>query len=736
MIPAHIDPTVDIIEVEVFRKALVSLTEEMAITLKRASGSSIVVDSHDFSTAIFDAAGEQLAFSGWVTMHCASSRIGVLATIELFRRDPELAPGDAIIVNDPYTSGALHQADVGIVMPLFDGGALVGWCFSNVHVLDIGGSAIGGLATTAHDVWEEALRFPPTKIAPAASWTLSGSCSSRARFACPTPVINDLRGMIAAGNTAQRKIDELMIRYGADRFRLLSEAAKELSEVALREKVAQLPDGVYEAQEWIEYDGHEAEELPNMRCRLTISGDNLTVAMAGDPQIDAPVVGTPPAVIGCLMSAMLCMLTYDIPMNEGIWRHVEFDLGPKGTIVNALPPAPVSLSHVGSGFRAGRAFNDVLAQVCSLTDSPELRARVAGAPQNAVPCSIFFGQNQFGRATVSVLLSTAIGVGGGAQSLGDGLDCYGAQCMQGTRMPDVEVFETQEPMLVLYRRLSTDSGGPGACRGGLGMTEATVLWSTDQMRGIAQSHCERIPPRGFAGGFPGGTGKVSVIRGSDVRAQLAAGVFPTLDPSIAETWPSICAAVIDRDDVVISYGGGGGGLGDPLRRDPACVALDVGDARISSATALNVYGVVLTRANEADHEATRVERLALRRKRLADSALESDLVPIDEESDPSVSVAIVGTGEHANWSCVACGHLLGVIEGNWRTSGVLVEERLAADALARRNQLIRPRTGGRAVVLREIVCPKCASMLSVDVALAGDPLDIACQGPAVTHMRA
>ena len=418
MIPSHTDPTVDIIEVEVFRKALVSLTEEMAITLKRASGSSIVVDSHDFSTAIFDAAGEQLAFSGWVTMHCASSRIGVLATIELFRRDPELAPGDAIIVNDPYTSGALHQADVGIVMPLFDGDVLAGWCFSNVHMLDIGGSAIGGLATTAHDVWEEALRFPPTKIAPGGildpQWELFIATSVR----MPDAVINDLRGMIAAGNTAQRKIDELMIRYGADRFRRLSEAAKELSEVALRGKVAQLPDGVYEAQEWIEYDGHEAEELPNMRCRLTISGDNLTVAMAGDPQIDAPVVGTPPAVIGCLMSAMLCMLTYDIPMNEGIWRHVEFDLGPKGTIVNASPPAPVSLSHVGAGFRAGRAFNDVLAQVCSLTDSPELRARVAGAPQNAVPCSIFFGENQFGRATVSVLLSTAIGVGGGAQSPG------------------------------------------------------------------------------------------------------------------------------------------------------------------------------------------------------------------------------------------------------------------------------------------------------------------------------
>ena len=98
-------------------------------------------------------------------MHCASSRIGVKAVIDIFGKDRDLAPGDAIIVNDPYTSGALHQADVGVVMPLFHDGDVVGWCFSNVHVFDIGGSAIGGLATTAHDVWEEALRFPATKIA-------------------------------------------------------------------------------------------------------------------------------------------------------------------------------------------------------------------------------------------------------------------------------------------------------------------------------------------------------------------------------------------------------------------------------------------------------------------------------------------------------------------------------------------------------------------------------------------
>jgi N-methylhydantoinase B len=724
------EATVDLIDVEVFRKALANLTEEMAITLKRASGSSIVVDTHDFSTAIFDADGEQLAFSGWVTMHCASSRIGVKAAIDIFGSDRNHEPGDAIIINDPYAGGALHQADVGLVMPLFHESSVVAWCFSNVHVIDIGGAAIGGLATTAHDVWEEALRFPPTKIASRGvldpQWTRFIENAVR----MPDAVINDLRGMIASGHTAQRKVDELMDRWGPERFRQLSDAAKDLSEEALREKIRLLPDGVYACQEWVEYDGHGKEELPNLRCRLTVEGDRMRVTLDGDPQIDAPVVGTPAAVIGCLMGALLCMLTFDIPMNEGIWRHIEFDLGPPGTIVNPLPPAPVSLSHVGGGFRAGRAFNDIISQICSLSEAPELRARVAGSPQNAVPCSIFFGSNQFGRPTVSVVLSTAIGVGGGAQSRVDGLDCYGAQTMQGTRMPDVEVFEAQEPMLVLYRRLVTDSGGPGALRGGMGMTEATVLWSIQEMRGIAQSHCERIPPRGFAGGFPGATGRVAVLRQSDVRRELAAGRFPELDLAAAETLPSICGTVIERDDVVLSFAGGGGGLGDPLRREAWAVAADVRDGRVSPAAARDVYGVCLRPHGDVDQQGTDDARAAIRAARLGHTTAEP-LAPVELGRTPTVAVTL----DHARheWTCATCGHDLGPASANWRSAAIMTE-RPVASALPAAGQLVRPRSEGPAVVQRELACPRCGSMLSVDVAMMGDAPDPSRQPVSPQHV--
>ncbi len=530
----------------------------------------------------------------------------------------------------------------------------------------------------------------------------------------PDAVINDLRGMIAANHTAQRKIDELVDRYGIDGFQRLSDASKDLTESALRDKIAKLPDGTYSAEEWIEYDGHGVEELLRLECAMTIDGDQMRIALMGDPQVDAPVCGVPASVIGSIMSAMLCMLTYDIPMNEGVWRHVEFDLGPKGSVINAQPPAPVSLSHVGAGFRAGRAFNDVVAQACALSEFPELRARVAAAPQNAVPCALLFGLNQFERPTVSVLLATAIGVGGGAQTIMDGMDCYGAQSMQGTRMPDVEVFEAQEPMLVLRRRLIPDSGGPGTFRGGMGLEETAILWSTEEMRGVVQSHCERVPPRGVSGGLPGAGSRITVIRDSDAREQLKAGHFPSFDDLEREQLPSICEATIQRGDVVVLCAGGGGGLGDPLRRDPLSVARDLREERITAAVAAEVYGVALDPSGDVSGRETAELRDRLRRERLAPAGVEPSR-PIDPDSDPAAPLRDTGSG----WACSACGELLAQGSASWR-AGSVNSERVAAEALTARGQLVRACSDGPPIIERTAACPGCGSLLAVEIAMAAD----------------
>jgi N-methylhydantoinase B len=153
----------DLIDIEVHQKSIRNIANEMAITLMRTSGSPVVTDAKDFSTCILDASVEQLAFSGFVTFHISTAVLGVEAVL---RNTPieEIRPGDAFMCNDPHTSGAIHQGDVGIVMPFFFEDELVAWGYVNEHVLDIGGSAVSGFALGAYDSYSETLAFPGTRI--------------------------------------------------------------------------------------------------------------------------------------------------------------------------------------------------------------------------------------------------------------------------------------------------------------------------------------------------------------------------------------------------------------------------------------------------------------------------------------------------------------------------------------------------------------------------------------------
>ena len=486
-----------------------------------------------------------------------------------------------------------------------------------------------------------------------------------------------------------------------------------LSERALREKILELPDGLYEAGEWVEYDGHGAEHVLEIGCALLIEHDRMTVTMSGAPQINAPAMGAEAGVIGNIMSAMLCMLTYDIPLNQGVWRHLKFDLGPPGTVVNPTRPAPVSMGHTSTGFRAGKAFNDVMAQACGLSESSDMRSRVAGAPQNSVPSMLLFGDNQFGRPTVSVLLATAVGVGGGAQTVRDGQDCYAAQCMQATRMPDVEVFEAQEPLLILHRRLTQDSGGAGMFRGGLGMEEAAVVWSTNQLRGMSQSHVERVPPRGFAGGLPGSVGRIGVVKNSDARADLAAGRAPEFSHDQFELWPSIGEAVIERGDAVVMFGGGGGGLGDPLLRFPAHVGQDVHEERVSVHAAETVYGVVFGDSGEIDEAATMTRRVEMRSARIGKPAT-APAPDVDASSTFDGTLNLIDSDDGQNWACGSCKAVLGPASTQWRDYATQDSVPVVA-ALQARNQLIKVREEGAAFVENSFACPACGFLLSVDI---------------------
>ena len=703
----------DVVAAEVHRKALENVTKEMAVTLVRTCGSAIVTEAKDFSTCLLDTKPEHISFMTHVIFHLASSLIGTQA-IAAVTRDQEIRPGDGWIVNDPHTAGAMHQGDVAIIMPTFYRDEHVGWSFADMHVTDIGGVGVSAFAPGARDVYQEGLRFPPVRIIRDGVMDNQWETFIAANVRASDEVLNDIRSMIAANNTASRKLVDVLDEFGLERHRQFSEINKDLSERVLRERISRIPDGVYRAVDWNEFDGHEGpDQLLELSLNMHVRGSELHFEYAGVPQIDAYINSTQGAMWGQTMSGLLTVLGYgDLPLNGGVWRPLSFDLGPRGTIVNSVPPAPVSNAHSEVGLRVSKMVKETLSQALSLSSDEDLRGRVAGQGQDGYPANATFGSNQHGGHSVMFYTDNAVGEGGGAQTVGDGQDAYGCTCLTGCSMADVETHEASDPVLFLWRKIVPNSGGPGENRGGQGLEQAYTLVGPSGASGPAFNACAEVPPRGFGGGFPASTGSFSVLRDTNVTDLLGGRRLPTqfaLTGDAPRIASKITHLTLDPHDVWLATSGGGGGLGDPLLRDPERVRADVAADYVTSAHARAAYGVVLVDGG-VDVAATEAERAAIRRKRIGgDPQLEQG------PSRDGVGTSVLRRTD-GSWECGYCASSLG--PGNWRNGSVAkevgVSERYAALDMNVRLRLEEP-----AVRLREYFCSACAGALTVDVVTAG-----------------
>lgn len=708
----------DLVTAEVHRKAVENLTEEMALTMVRTSTSPVVYEAKDFSTCFFDTVPEQLGFSGYVLFHIGSSRGGVQAIREL-GNDGDLKPGDGFVTNDPRAGGAMHQADVGVIMPMFyKNDELIGWGFANMHVLDIGGVGVSGYAPGAHDVFEEGLRFPPVKIIKGGRIDKDWERFIAANVRAPGPVLSDIRSMIAANNVvANQRLNAIVDEFGLDGYRELCEINKNLSEELLRERITRLPDGVYESADWNEFDGHDGpDQLLDMRAKMTISGSDMHFDFSGVPQIDAFVNSATHAMHGQTMSGILTTMAYgDFPINAGLWRPVTVDVGEPGTIVNSTDPAPCSNAHSEVGMRACKLTTELLAQAMSLSDDPEIRGRLTAQGQNGFPAVNLVGKNQFGNTSVVFYVDNAVGSGGGAQTIMDGQDSYGCTTMTGCGMADVETHESLDPVLWLWRRISPNSGGPGLHRGGQGIEQGFAFHYTDQMNGPGFNAVAEVPPRGFGGGYPASSGSYYPIDNTNVAELLAGGKLPTLE-HLAGDQRTIRSKVghlqVGRNDVQVWLSGGGGGVGDPLLRPVELVHKDLIDGYITDKHARNAYGVVVD-GDDVDREATARLRDEIRAERIGGTPASAMGIPA------STGAAVVrhsnGSGA-PHWSCGYCSADLGPHSGNWRTSAQAVaREYPVFERYEHLDMHVKQRFEEPGVVLREYYCAACAGVLGIDV---------------------
>ncbi|HZC10212.1 MAG TPA: hydantoinase B/oxoprolinase family protein [Mycobacterium sp.] len=609
---------VDLVSVELFSKSLENIADEMGTVMVRSSGSPVIAEAADYATCILDAQGEVIAYggnmTGYVGMTVAAVR-HVLATTDV----DQLSPGDMFICNDPFTTGNAHQVDVSVLRPIFAGTRLMAWTWVLAHVADFGGFAPGGMAPMATETYGEALRLPGVKLVSRGKmiddvWRIIST-----NIRVPELVLNDIRCFIAACNRGDDRLQNVLATYGSEDFVRYSESAKELTERAARARIALLPDGVYEAEDYVEHNGH-TDALYRVHCTLTVAGENLTFDFtATDPQSDGFVNCSAAVTTGFATNVVLSSLLSDLPLNHGVLRSVRVVTKP-GTLCDVRMPAPCSAGHFETGTRVVKVATRLLARVQSGSADDFVRLHAMASFQESWNGGIFYGPDDTGNL-VPFFDMNGGGTGGGGQAVTDGLDAAGLSVQPLNSLPDIEINEQAYPVLYLWRTLTKNSGGPGRYRGGHGVEVAWTPWHTSGGTQHVWVACWQVPPDGAFGGYPGSTSGFSLVSGARAEEALAGGRIPSaldeFDGTVEPLHAKHFGSVLHEGDVLHLRCGGGAGYGDPIDRDIAAVESDVRAGTVTAAAAGEVYGVELAPDGTADPVLTERRRAAIRGDRMS-----------------------------------------------------------------------------------------------------------------------
>ena len=695
---------VDPITFEVIRNRLSAITEEQAITLKSVSGSPVVTDATDFNVGTYLSDGSIVTMGPQVLFH-SGSMASVVRNIITDRTDnPGITEGDMFILNNPY-KGALHQQDVSIVAPVFHDGERVAWVGACAHQIDVGGMNFGSWAFGATEIQQEAMLLSGVKIVENNGirgdlWDMIMGMSRM-----PMAVGLDLKAMIAANQVASRRLNELFDRYGLDVVLRVMHLEIAHAEEQLRDRLRQLPDGVFRAVDYLEHDGH-TNELYEFRLTVTKTGDRLDFDFTGtDLQAPGFVNCTHSGLVAGVFTALLPTLAPRISWNEGLFRPLTIT-APEGVICNASWPAPVSSATISAIWVVQNVALAALSRLAAL--SPLTAGDSAAVTKGSMTALVLNGRDRDGLPYGNFLLDSTAG-GGGAYVDHDGLTGSGDICVPRPAITNVESHEANGPILFLYRAILTDTGGAGRFRGGNTVGLAITPHDTDALSAMIVGHGVEVPNSvGLFGGLEGscnrnqllpsdGASPIGRVTSADDLARRGDAVHGLgAKPGFLSLRPG--------DTLAYSFQGGGG-YGDPLTRDPRSVAADVANGYVSEGAALDLYGVVL-RDGEADESATVDHRASVRAGRVAATTPSRSPRP----GSPADAIgAILVRADDGTVACT-CGSRLGPSD-DWLSGTV--------------RRVVAPRSHGdylrlhEGLELREYACPTCGTLLDAAVARIG-----------------
>lgn len=610
---------IDPLTYEIVRNRLAAITQEMGDAIKRMSGSVVVTDCNDFGAAILDEAGDVVHVGLYNTQLAASVDMAVKWTLENRADKPGIRPGDMWLCNDPWVGGGLHQNDVSVMAPLFHDGELFAWTAAVCHQVDLGGVSPGSWSVNGLDVFWESIPVPPVKIVEDGEIRPDIEDVYLRRSRVPKLIALDLRAKVGSNNVAQEQIRALIAKYGADTVKAVMRHSLDDAEGRLRRKLQSLPDGSWSAVAHQDSARSGDRDLYKIVVTMTKHDDTLTFDFTGtDGQADGFINCTYAGLRGGIMPIVLTQLCGDIPWAPGgLYRCLEIVSEP-GTVNNCTFPAGIGKASVASAWATQNAVSECVAAM--LDTHPSHRQSLMSVCCGTWDLTLLAGVDQRGNGFVTMICDSMAG-GLGARVDADGVDTGGLNCIPMGRVADVEMNEFSFPMLYLWRREEPDSGGPGRYRGGVGASSCFIPHDTPigGVHLVVSAPGKAIPQApGLSGGYPANTEYDVLVRGASVREALAAGRIPaSLEElgGVSEVVPPHLETDVGHDDVYFTHWQGGGGFGDPLLRDPAAVAHDVREGKVSTAAAAAIYGVVVADNGTIDAKETDSRRNQMRRQR-------------------------------------------------------------------------------------------------------------------------
>ena len=564
-------PTIDPVSLTVVDNYLTSCCRDMGVTMMTTAYSPIFNESLDFSCVIFDPRGNLLAQAEFCPSQIGTIKFTVEWTIEELGLDA-FEEGDVVIHNDPYR-GSGHVPEHMLLKPVFWDGELVAFVANVAHMSEVGAKTPGGLSGDATEIYQEGLLLPPVKIKRRGEdvddvWRIILS-----NHRTPRVTLGDFRAMMGSLDLAERRVHQLIAGYGLDFIQRTTAELLEIAERRMRAELEAIPDGVYSFEDAIEDDGITDHDYP-IKLRLTIDGGDVIADFTGSaPQATGPVNAIFAVTASAVYNAFLHLTDPTIPRNEGCYRPFTI-IAPPGTIVNCAFPAPVAGGNTETSPRITdmifgalqHAIPDVVAASCGGTSSPFLFGGID--PRSGEPYAHFHFE----------------GVGWGGRKGLDGNNMV-VTINGNCRNTPVEVFETRSPAFRIESyRLVTDSGGPGEFRGGLG-GEPVFTVTVPEVTVSALLNRMKTEPWGVLGGGEGAVGGLWVRRSGAGEWRTFVEEFGTLSPS------KFSGVTLEEGDQVRILMPGGGGYGDPLRRDRGKVLRDVAEGFVSAEAARNMYGL-------------------------------------------------------------------------------------------------------------------------------------------------